>query len=94
MSDYNVTRDAAGKIADRFSGMLRRLQDDWEEEVVVVSLMNYYNMCSKPTKIDNTVDEYIEPDEDLLWAIDRVLQDFMVSADYDAWVLTRGYPKR
>lgn len=94
MTDYNLTRDVAGRITDRFSDMLRRLQDDYEEEIVVVSLMEYYNLCSKPDKIDNTVDEYIEPDKDLLWAIERVLQDYMTSKDFNDWVSTRGYPKR
>jgi hypothetical protein len=88
MSDYNVTRDAAGKITDRFSNMLRELEDDYEEEVVVVSLMKYHALCSKPNKIDNTRGEYIDPDEDLLWAIERVLADYMTSADFNAWMLT------
>ena len=88
MSDYNVTRTIAGKITDRFSNMLRELEDDYEEEVVVVSLMKYHALCSKPTKIDNTVDEWVDPDEDLLWAIERVLQDYMTSADFNAWMLT------
>jgi len=94
MTDYNVTRDVAGRITDRFSNMLKNLQDDFEEEIVVISLMKYYELCSKPDKIDNTVDEYIEPDEDLLWAIERVLQDFMTTKDFNDWVLTRSYPKR
>ena len=71
MSDYNVTRDAAGKITDRFSDMLRRLQDDYEDEIVVVSLMRYYEICDE--------------DEDLLWAIDRVLQCYMAPTDYLRW---------
>lgn len=62
--------------------------------IVVVSLMKYYDLCSKPTKVDNTVDEWIDPDEDLLWAIERVLQDYMTTSDFDSWVRTRGYPKR
>jgi len=86
MTDYNVTRDVAGRITDRFSNMLKNLQDDYEEEIVVVSLMNYYELCSK--------DEYTEPEEDLLWAIERVLQDYMISKDFNDWVLKRSYPKR
>lgn len=88
MTDYNVTRTIAGKITDRFSNMLRELEDDYEEEVVVVSLMKYHALCSKPNKIDNTRGEYIDPDEDLLWAIERVLADYMTSADFNAWMLT------
>jgi hypothetical protein len=88
MDDYNKTRRVATKITDRFSTMLRDLEDDFEEEIVAASLMKYYNMCNKPDKIDNTVNEYIDPDEDLLWAIERVLQDYLNKADFDAWVLT------
>ena len=91
MSDYNVTRRVATKITDRFSAMLRNLEDDFEEEVVVVTLMKYYNLCSIPDKDEGG--QVIDPDEDLLWAIERVLQDFMNKADFDAWGLNRGYPK-
>jgi len=94
MSDYKQTRDAAGIITSRFSNMLKNLQDDYEEEIVVVSLMGYYEMCAKPDKIDNTRDEYIDPDEDLLWAIERVLQDFMTTDEFNGWVAARAYPKK
>lgn len=66
----------------------------FEEEIVVVSLMDYYDLCCKPDKVDNTEGEYIEPDEYLLWAIERVLQEYMTTHDFDFWVRTRGYPKR
>lgn len=94
MSDYNQTRDAAGMITSRFSNMLKNLQVEHEEEIVVVSLMEYYDMCAKPDKIDNTVNEYIDPDEDLLWAIERVLQDYMTSKDFNDWLHTRYGGKR
>ena len=94
MSDYKQTRDAAGIITSRFSNMLKNLQEDYEEEIVVVSLMKYYEMCAKPDKIDNTRDEYIDPDEDLLWAIERVLQDYMPSRDFNDWLMTRYGGKR
>jgi len=77
MSDYNVTRDAAGKITTRFDKMLRNLTDDYEDEIVVVSLMRYYNLC-----LDNN-------DASILEAIERVLEDFMCTADYSDWLLTR-----
>ena len=77
MSDYNVTRDAAGKITSRFDKMLRNLTDDYEDEIVVVSLMRYYNLC-----LDNN-------DASILEAIERVLEDFMCTADYSDWLLTR-----
>jgi signal transduction protein with GAF and PtsI domain len=94
MSDYKQTRDAAGIITSRFSNMLKNLQEDYEEEIVVVSLMRYYELCAKPDKIDNTVNEYIDPDEDLLWAIERVLEDYMTKVDFNDWLMTRYGGKR
>jgi len=94
MTDYNQIKNAEGMITSRFSKMLKNLQDDYEDEIVVVSLMNYYEMCAKSDKIDNTVNEYIDPDEDLLWAIERVLQDFMTSKDFNYWLHTRYGGKR
>jgi len=82
MTDYNETRKASSKMAERFSQALRNLQDDFEYDIVVVSLMESYKM----------VDE--DEDEDLLWAIDKVLAFYMTSSEYNDWVLTRGYPKR
>ena len=77
MSDYQQTRDAAGIITSRFDKMLRNLTDDYEDEMVVVSLMNYYNLC-----LDND-------DPTILEAIERVLEDYMCPADYSAWLLGR-----
>jgi hypothetical protein len=74
--------------------MLKNLQEDYEDEIVVVSLMKYYDMCAKPNKIDNTVNEYIDPDEDLLWAIERILEDYMTSVEFNNWMLTRYGGKR
>lgn len=90
MSDYNMYLRRDGTLVDRFTRMLNDFRDDFEEEIVVVTLLNYYNMCSKPDKIDNS-DMYIDPDDDLLWAIDRVLQDFMTKDEYNAWSLARAY---
>lgn len=89
MSDYNLTRSVSGQIVTQFASMLEDLGDDWAEGIVVRSLVNYHRMCSKPDKIDNTVNEYIEPDKDLLWAIDRVLQDFMTPKQYSEWKRSR-----
>ena len=77
MSDYKQTSDAAGIITSRYSDMLKRLGDDYEDEMVVVSLMKYYNLC-----LDNG-------DPTILEAIERVLEDYMYPADYDAWMLGR-----
>lgn len=89
MTDYKQTRDAAGLVTSRFANMLKNLQDDYEDEIVVVSLMKYYDMCAKPNKIDNTAGEYIDPDEDLLWAIERILADYMNTHDFNAWLIHR-----
>ena len=86
MSDYNVTRSAANKITDRFSRMLHDMEDDFEEEIVVCSLMKYYNLCSVPVKDEGGMDMGV--DEDLLWAIERILQDFMSTSDFNAWMLS------
>ena len=78
MSDYKQTRDAAGIITSRFDKMLRNLTDDYEDEMVVVSLMRHYNLC-----LDNN-------DDSILEAIERVLEDYMCPADYSAWLLGRN----
>ena len=85
-SDYNVTRSAANQVTERFSRMLRDLEDDFEEEIVVCSLMRYYNLCSVPVKYEGGMDMGV--DEDLLWAIERILQDYMSTSDFNAWRLT------
>ena len=85
-TDYNVTRSAANKVTDRFSRMLRDLEDDFEEEIVVCSLMKYYNMCAVPVKDEGGMDMGV--DEDLLWAIERIFQDFMATPDFNDWMLT------
>jgi len=90
MNDRKVV---SNDLTDRFIAMLNDYKTDFEEEIVVASLREYYDLCSKPVKIDNTVDEWIDPEEDLLWAIERVLQDYMTTDDFDSWVKTRGYPK-
>jgi hypothetical protein len=86
MSDYNVTRSAANQVTDRFSRMLRDLEDDFEEEIVVCSLMKYYNLCSVPVKDEGGMDMGV--DGDLLWAIERILQDFMATPDFNDWMLS------
>jgi len=77
MSDYKQTRDFAGMVTTRFSKMLRNMSDDIEEEMVVCTLVNYYNILD-------------DSDEDLVWAVDRVLQDFMTTKDYNDWRKSRG----
>lgn len=92
MSDYQLTRDAAGKITTRYSEMLQQMEDDFEDEVLVQALVKYYDARSEPNKIDNS-DDVIEPDEDLLWAIDRLLQEFMTHKEYGLWANRKPYRK-
>jgi len=54
------------------------------DELVVKSLKKYYDICSIPDKVDLS-DDIIEPDEELLKAINRVLADYMPQDDYDRW---------
>ena len=79
MTNSSLTKDAAGKVTDRFSKMLKDLRDDLEEEIVVVTLMGYYNLAYTNDKTDT----------DLLWAIERVLQDFMTTHDFNQWLQNR-----
>ena len=88
MSDYQLTRDAAGKITTRFDKMLRNLADDYEDEIVVVALMKYYDLCCEPNKDEGG--ELIDLDTSILEAIERVLEDFMNASDYNAWMLSVG----
>jgi hypothetical protein len=86
MTDYKQTRDAAGIITSRFDRMLLKLSDDYEDEITVVSLMRYYDLCCEPNKDEGG--ELIDPDTTILEAIERVLEDFMCKADYSDWLLT------
>ena len=81
MSDYNIYLRRDGTLTDRFSKMVEEYLNDFEEEITVVTLLNYYSVCSK---LDIQ-------DDDLLWAIDRVLQQFMPITDYTAWSAARAY---
>ena len=85
MSDYQLTRDAAGNITTRYGNMLRNLSEDYEDEMVVASLTKYYKLCSVSVKDEGGMDMGV--DEDLLWAIERILQDYMSTSDFNDWVL-------
>jgi len=91
MSDYNTTRDAANVITTRYEKMLRNLSEDYQDEMVVVSLMNHYRLCSEPNTDEGGWE--IEVEDTILSAIERVLEDYMNTSDYTAWMLTRrGIP--
>lgn len=85
-TDYDVTRRVATKITDRFSNMLRRLEDDFEEEIVVHSLTKLYKLCSVPVTDEGGMDMGV--DEYLLWAIESILLEYMSPDEFKEWVLT------
>jgi hypothetical protein len=60
------------------------LDVDVIEDIVVEELKDYYNLCNVPNKIDCS-DDVIDPDQDLLQALDRVLQEYMTAHEYEQW---------
>lgn len=60
------------------------LDNDVIDNIVVEELKDYYNRCNVPNKIDCS-DDVIDPDQDLLQALDRVLQEFMSAHEYKQW---------
>jgi hypothetical protein len=88
MSDYQLTRDAAGNIITRYAAMIRNISDDFVDDVVTVSLMAYYNQCLMPDKDEDGQD--IDLDTTILEAIERVLKDYLSASDFKAWLFTKG----
>ena len=78
MNDY--INEAFNDMAKEF----RNLILSYDLEIVAWSLMQYYEMVSQPDKIDNSND-VIEPDYELMAAIDRVVKDYLPSKEYDKW---------
>ena len=60
MTDYNVTRRVATKITDRFSNMLRNLEDDFEEEIVMITidLKTFEEMADKIIDMEETIAQF------------------------------------
>jgi len=52
--------------------------EDHEEEIVVIALKKYYDLCNIPNRI--------ERDQEMLDAIALVLEDFMAPSDYLKWL--------
>lgn len=65
------------------------ITDDQADAIVIASLMEMYDLYNQPNKIDNTVNEYIEPDEALLYCFETVLEAYMRPADYKVWLGTK-----
>lgn len=83
MNDY--INEAFNDMAKDF----RTLIYSYDVEIVAWSLMQYYEMVSKPDKVDNSSD-VLEPDYELMAAIDRVLKDYLPSKEYDKWRNSRN----
>lgn len=83
MTDY--INEAFNDMAKEF----RNLILSYDLEIVAWSLMQYYEMVSKTYKVDNSSD-VIEPDYELVAAIDRVLKDYLPSKEYDKWRKSRA----
>ena len=79
MTDYQQTRKVSGEIVSRFASMLSDLEDDYEAEIAIAVLIKHYNL----------VKEYNSEDEDLLWAIERIISDFLHTEDFNEWLKTR-----
>jgi len=75
MSGYKTTRGAAGVIAARYENMLRSQSEDYQDDMVIMSLINHYSFC-------------LDCDEDtLLVAIERVLKEYMPPSHFRYWRL-------
>lgn len=83
MTDY--INEALNDMAKEF----RNLILNYDVDIVAWSLMQYYEMVSKPDKVDNSSD-VLEPDYELMAAIDRVLKDYLPSKEYDKWRNSRA----
>jgi len=60
----------------RLSERLLDIIDDFEEEIVVVSLVKYYDVLT-------------DEDSQMKWAIDLVLQDYMEYSEYNKWLKSK-----
>lgn len=84
--------DYINKALDSMAEDFRNLLLNYDVEIVAWSLMQYYETVSKPDKVDNSSD-VLEPDYELMAAIDRVLQDYLPSKEYTEWRKGRRYKK-
>lgn len=66
-------------LMDRFDKMLAQHLEDYQDEMVVISLMKYYDHLAK----DLIAQEAFY--DDIGFAIERVLEDYMVHADFVWW---------
>ena len=81
--------DYINRALDNMAEDFRNLLLNYDLEIVAWSLMKYYDLVSKPDKVDNSSD-VLEPDYELMAAIDRVLQDYLTSKEYTEWRNSRN----
>ena len=82
MTDY--INEGCNDFVNDMAKEFRDLILSYDVKIVAWSLMQYYETVSKPDKVDNSSD-VLEPDYELMAAIDRVLQDYLPSKEYDKW---------
>lgn len=58
------------------------------DDIVIEDLKEAYDLAAKPDRVDCSDDE-LEPDFNLLRAIDTVLDYYMSYGEYNEWVRTR-----
>jgi hypothetical protein len=58
------------------------------DKFVVSELKDYYKLCRYSTKIDCS-DDYIDPDVELLRALERVLKEYMTQEEYEQWLFEK-----
>lgn len=74
-------------LMERFEKMLVQHLEDYQDYMVVISLMRYYDLLAKGP-------DYVEFYYDMGIAIERVLQDYMTHPDFELWKKVRyGGPK-
>lgn len=65
------------------------VDDEMLDRIIINELKDVYSSNQVPEKIDCS-DDYIEPDTQLLYGIDKVLKYFMSPNEYDQWVIERN----
>jgi len=61
------------------------ITEDQAEAIIVTSLMELYDIVNRPNRIDNS-DYIIDPDEDLLHAVEVVLGEYMRPSEHVLWL--------
>lgn len=67
------------------------LSDDQLEGIMLQELRTVYELECEPNRIDCS-DDYIDPDLELLKALDKVIEYYSSPGDYQDWLLMRSEP--